>query len=88
MGRTPYGGGGYPPSQGFSFFVIGLDRKILNTLYRLKCTRLAFVIGHWCGGEDAVGKSCREDRVSVCAALLAVQMRSVTPNADCAANGA
>ena len=31
MGRTPYGGGGYPPSQGFSFFVIGLDRKILNT---------------------------------------------------------
>ena len=31
MGRTPYGGGGYPPSQGFSFFGIGLDRKILNT---------------------------------------------------------
>ena len=31
MGRTPYGGGGYPPSQGFSFLVIGLDQKILNT---------------------------------------------------------
>ena len=30
-GVPPMGGGGYPPSQGFSFFVIGLDRKILNT---------------------------------------------------------
>ena len=32
MGCTPHGGGGYPPTQGFSFLGIGLDQKILNTL--------------------------------------------------------